>query len=83
MKIHNLTNKPYAQAKVIELDDGTIQLISYTTTVANITPEGYVTLTGLYSMTTRKHISAFAKEWCRTDYQTLKACYENGEVYRI
>lgn len=77
-----LKTMPYAQAKVQQTDEG-IALISYATTVAIIDNEGWLTVGGLYSMTTRKHLSAFAKEYCATDYSTIKTCYEKKYKYNI
>jgi hypothetical protein len=54
---------PYAQAHVEIADDGSIYLFSYTTLVASIDADGWCCCYGLYSQTTRKHISAFAKEY--------------------
>ena len=72
---------PYAQAKVKRYPTH-ISLISYTTTVAEIIG-GVLIVRGLYSMTTRKHISAFVREYCGIDFQTAKKCYENGLGYDL
>ena len=61
--IKKLKFMPYAQAQVIQFDDGSVSLISYTTSVAHISANGFLTVYGLYSMTTRRHISAFIKEY--------------------
>ena len=53
---------PYAQACVKEYDDGTKVLVGYVTEVARINPDNSIECDGLYSATTRKHISAFARE---------------------
>ena len=53
---------PYAQAVVIDLADGSQKLVSYRTDVALIKPNGDIECYGLFSNTTRKHISAFARE---------------------
>ena len=63
MTIKKLTKMPYAQAHVEITDGGEISLFSYVTRVAVIDEDGYLTVNGLYSMTTRKHISAFLKEY--------------------
>lgn len=78
MTIVKLKSIPYGQAQVITHEDGSITLVSYTTHVVDINAEGWLTVHGLYSMTTRKHISAFAKEYTSFDYQTLKKLYEGG-----
>jgi hypothetical protein len=63
MTIKKLTKMPYAQAHVEITDGGEISLFSYVTRVAVIDEDGYLAVNGLYSMTTRKHISAFLKEY--------------------
>lgn len=79
-----LTNMPYAQAKVVIDENNAITLISYTTTVVVIDPQGWLTCSGTYSQTTRKHISAFMKEYGNgADYYTAKRCYEDGVTYNI
>ena len=72
---------PYGQAKVI-IDDNTITLISYNTVVATIT-DNWLEIYGLYSMTTRKHISAFVREYAHISYQSAKSLYEDGYRYDI
>jgi hypothetical protein len=74
---------PYAQAKVRTYEDGTIVLQSYTTDVITITPGGWLVVSGLYSATTRKHISAFVREYCGCDYYTAKKCYAEKLGYDI
>ena len=66
---------PYAQAK-IRRDTNRVALISYTTTVCEIVG-GVFIIYGLYSMTTRKHISAFMREF-GMDYCIAKECYERN-----
>lgn len=82
MTIRKLSAMPYAQAH-IEIDNsGNISLFSYTTKVAEIDSEGFVSCFGLYSMTTRKHISAFIKEYAQPlSYYDIKQAYEQG--YKI
>ena len=63
MTIKKLTAMPYAQAHIEIDNDYNISLFSYVTLVATITKEGWLTVYGLYSMTARKHISAFMKEY--------------------
>ena len=63
--VRSLRYMPYAQAKVW---DGSMKgyeqiiLTSYSTDVIIVTGN-YMRCTGLYSMTTRKHISAFLREY--------------------
>ena len=82
MTIKKLSAMPYAQAHIEIDNDGNISLFSYVTLVATITHDGWLTIYGLYSMTTRKHISAFMKEYGGTfKYDNAKAAYEGN--YRI
>lgn len=80
--IKKLSTMPYAQAHVEIMPDGSKTLFSYVTRVVSVDAEGFVTVYGLHSPTTRKHISAFAKEYLAPlDYYSLKeAC--NGD-YKI
>ena len=81
-----LKKMPYAQAKVQIVESGAnlrCNLISYNTCVAHIIDGGWVLVNGLYSATTRKHLSALAAEYCGTSYQTLKRCYEKNLAYNI
>lgn len=67
---------PYGQAGVIIKNDGTIELYSYTTLVISITPDGWLTCTGTYSQTTRKHIGCFLREYApNISYFDAKNCY--------
>ena len=77
-----LESMPYAQAKVRIYEDCSAVLVSYVTEVAAISADGWVRVRGLYSMTTRRHLSAFAREY-RTTYDKLKRCYEQGLTYNI
>ena len=81
-----LKKMPYAQAKVQIVESGAnlrCNLISYSTCVAHIIDGGWVLVNGLYSATTRKHLGAFAAEYCGTSYQTLQRCYEENLAYNI
>lgn len=71
-----------AATYVREYEDGRVELVSYTTTVIIIDPEGWMTVTGLYSMTTIKHIGWFMRERGMT-YQTAKAAYSAHVQYNI
>lgn len=77
-----LAKMPYAQANIKMTEEATY-LISYVTCVATIDSEGWVAVNGLYSNTTRRHLSAFAAECCNTNYQTLKKCYVEKLRYNI
>jgi threonine aldolase len=82
--IKKLSAMPYAQAHVEIHEDGSISLFSYVTLVAHITADGWLTIYGLYSATTRKHISAFMREYARPcDYYTAKAIYNDCKMINI
>lgn len=84
MTIKKLSTMPYAQAHIEIDDNGDIALFSYVTRVATLTKDGWLTVYGLYSMTTRKHISAFCKEYCGSvAYQNAKAAYEGSYSINI
>ena len=74
---------PYGQATVIKMDNGNIILRSYYTDAAMITADGWLTINGLYSATTRKHIGAFVREYANISYQTAKRIYEDNCGYNI
>jgi len=82
--IKKLTKMPYAQAHIEIDEEGNIVLFSYVTRVATLTSDNWLTIHGLHSMTTRKHISAFCAEYCGTvDYYVAKAAYEDGYKLNI
>ena len=64
----------YANTYVRIFDDNTVQLVSYTTVVIEIAPDGWMTVNGLYSMTTIKHIGWFMRERGMS-YYTAKQLY--------
>lgn len=79
MIIKKLSTMPYAQAHVEILDDGSIHLFSYVTRVASIDKDGWLSVYGLYSMTTRKHIGAFVREYAAPlTFQNAKMCYTDN-----
>ena len=69
----------YAQAQENFFDDGTVQLQSYNTIVIEITPEGWLTCTGVYSMTTIKHLGWFTRERGFNYYLAKQMCMDNKE----
>lgn len=83
--IKNLKLMPYAQAHVILHDDGDKTLVSYQTQVARITADGYLEIGGLYSMTTRKHIRAFVREFIpyELSFDLIKFLAHNFVMYDI
>lgn len=84
LSIRKLKGHPYAQCCVI--DDGTqIILRSYNTDVIIFNPfTGVLFCTGLYSMTTRRHISNFLQEYLPlVDYQTVKKIESDNLEYNV
>ncbi len=82
---------PHGQGYVEEYPDGRKELISYQTKVAEISADGWLTIYGLHSATTKRHITAFMDEnifhlstkaeqsrACTGSYQTMKALYEGN-----
>lgn len=69
-----------AQTYMEPIQNG-LALYSYTTRVAEVR-DGWVRINGLYSMTTRKHISWFMRE-LGLDYQTAKRLYEDDKEMNI
>ena len=78
-----LNKMPHAQAKVIIMDNGNIVLRSYYTDVAMIRSDGWLTINGLYSATTRRHIGAFVKEYANISYQLAKDLCIKKMTYNI
>lgn len=76
-----LTAMPYAQAKVAIVYDGSY-LVSYSTLVATI-KDGWLMVHGLYSATTRRHISAYVREYAGVDYSIAKRCVVEKLNYNI
>ena len=74
MTIKKLSKLPYGQAFVEIDDNGNLYLWSYRTLVVKI-ENNVLTVNGLYSATTRRHISAFMSEYTNADYYTAKNCY--------
>ena len=72
----------YAQSYVAIYPDDTVVMVSYTTTVIEITPEGWLHVNGLYSMTTIKHIGWFMRERGFT-YQLAKQLYRDNKEFNV
>ena len=83
MEERKLKKMPYAQAKVVCLDNGLVILRSYETNVVYLRPDGWMTIQGLYSATTRRHIGAFVEEYAQISYQTAKYLYEKKMKYNV
>lgn len=78
-----LDRMPYAQACVkCTAETATVILVSYNTIVAELR-DGWLTIFGLYSMTTRRHIGAFMAEYCHSTYQFAKQLFEENIRYNI
>jgi len=75
--ITNNNGHKYAATYVRTWEDGQVDLVSYSTTVIIIRPDGWMTVTGLYSMTTIKHIGWFMREHGMT-YQLAKQLYQDN-----
>ena len=84
--VRSLRKMPYAQAKTRDYSDigrDKRVLQSYQTDVI-IVEDGWLECTGLYSMTTRKHISAFLWEYYpQITFQTVKAIAGTGKKLDI
>ena len=72
----------YAQTHVRIYDNDTVELWSYATRVITITPEGWLSVTGLYSRTTISHIGWFMRERGMS-YQLAKQLYMDGKEYNV
>lgn len=81
-----LSKMPYAQASVAQYPRK-VALISYATKVAEIKYDAngaWLRVYGLYSATTRRHISAFMREYgIGNDYYTARMCSETGYWYNL
>ena len=84
--IKTLRKMPYAQAKVRDYGDigrDTRVLQSYATDVI-IVKNGQMECTGLYSMTTRKHISAFLWEYYPSiSFNMVKVIAGTGKMLNV
>lgn len=80
MEIKKLSAIPYGNAFVEIVDKNNFYLWSYRTLVCKV-ENSWLTVNGLYSATTRKHIGAFMREYCKSDYYVAKQIYNDG--YRL
>ena len=78
--MEKLKSMPYAQA-TIRRTSTIITLTSYKTDVAEIR-NNVLRVFGLHSATTRKHISAFARQF-GADYSIAKKCYTDKVGYNL
>lgn len=79
----NLKYCPYGKCYAVIDEYGAIALVSYSTTVITIDPQGWLTCSGTYSRTTIKHISAFLKEYTSLSYYDAKAAYRDNHTINI
>lgn len=77
MEIKKLKEIPYGQCFVEVVDNETFYLWSYRTLVAKV-EKNWLSVNGLYSMTTRRHIGAFVREYCNLSFQTAKQIYKDN-----
>ncbi len=83
MMIKKLSDHLYTQCHVEIADNGDINFFSYATLVCRI-ESGWLTCTGLYSMTTRKQIGWFLKEYAPDmTFQMVKQCVTDGMTINI
>ena len=82
MTTRKFHDHPNAKAWILEHDSGEKVLVSYTTPVITIDNEGWLHVTGLYSMTTIKHIGWFMRELGFT-YQLAKQLYNDNKKFNI
>lgn len=86
VSVRPLSRMPYAQASVVEYPCKR-ELISYNTRVAEMKwgPTGaWLRVYGLYSATTRRHISAFMQEYgMGNDYSVARMCAGMGCWYNL
>ena len=82
MTTRKFKDHPNAKAWILEHDSGEKVLVSYTTPVVTIDNEGWLHVTGLYSMTTIKHIGWFMRELGFT-YQLAKQLYNDRKEFNI
>lgn len=82
MMIRKFADHKYAQAQINTYSDGSQALQSYNTIVAEIDPEGWLKINGLYSMTTIRHIGWFMRELGFT-YQLAKQLYNDHKEFNI
>ena len=79
-----LAYMPYAKAGVTGSLTHGLVMYSYCTDVIHIDKDGWLTCTGTYSQTTRRHISAFVREYApHFSYYDAKDAYEKRHKLNI
>lgn len=71
-----------AATRVLHYDDNHMELLSYSTIVLTMTPDGWIHVNGLYSATTRKHIGWFMQSVGST-YQRARDAYNGHMDYNV
>lgn len=74
---------PHGKCYAIIDEHGATSLVSYSKTVIVIDPAGWLTCSGTYSATTRKHIGSFMKEYTDFNYHTAKDAFQNNYTINI
>lgn len=82
MIIERFENHKSANTKMIHHTDGAVSLISYQTQVAHIDRDGWLSVYGLYSATTRKHLGWFMRAYGFT-YQLAKQLVADGLKFNV
>ena len=83
-----LNDMPTAQCGVVKSTNGSQVLISYITPCAIVTPDNYngggkwLAVRGLYSATTRRHLSIFAQQF-GVSYSVVKKIAATDYIYNI
>lgn len=78
-----LKNHPYAKC-CVTVDECGVRMFSYNTLVIKIDRAGWLDCTGLYSMTTRRQISWFLREYApQISYQMVKQCVNDRMVINV
>ena len=84
LKFMKLKNHPYEQCSVRELIDGSVVFTSYNTDVIYIDKDGWLSVSGLYSATTKKQIGYFLKEYVpQLNYYDIKCAYYSNHMINI
>ena len=83
MTIKKVAAHSSSAARFLYDDDNNLRgLISYSTHVITIDDNGWLVVSGLYSMTTIKHIGWFMREF-NMAYQDAKALYNQHQKYNV
>lgn len=88
MNIKKISGHEHAQVKVYVYPDNARKLVSYSTIVCELDGDGWLTVNGLYSRTTIKHIGWFMRELANDfnvniSYYTAKHVYEHNVALNL